>query len=193
MVEETNPFAEAADEWEDEALLPPADEPIYIEADTDTGPGVELPSADTEPHGDPLDETEPLTGFDERHKRDFEGLLYIGALEDSFDWLGHDFVIRTLTTGELLRLTQVHAEYVDTIGFDKAYQAAVVAACVVSVDGKPLPEPLERRASDIDVSRSRFKYVLGWYPQVLDVIYSKYRELEGRVEAVIDQMLKHPG
>ena len=88
------------------------------------------------------EENTPLPEFDGRWRDEFEGLLYIGALTDRFVWLGHEFHIRTLTTGELAEVALVSKPYDGTEASMKAYQAGVVAASVLSVDGRPLPQPI---------------------------------------------------
>ena len=153
----------------------------------------------TEPHqslDEPFDETseeEDLPEFDPSHRLDFEGLLYLGKLTDTFTWLGHKFVIRTLTVGEILEVGLIHREHVGTLAEAKAYQAAVTAACVVSVDGKQMPVPLTNEKTDT-LLINRFEYVLNnWFPPTLDAIYERYLLLEDRVQKVIDEMGKGSG
>lgn len=136
---------------------------------------------------------EPLPEFDPRVREDFEGLMYLGKLTHPFDWLGHKFVIRTMTTGEILEAGLIHREYVGTVADVRAYQACVVAACVVSVDDKHPPYPLTS-ADGETLLRTRFNYVIDkWFPPTLDKVYNEYLVLEARVEAVIEAMGKAPG
>src|SRR5690554_723245 len=118
---------------------------------------------DTEPQGATQEEVsaseDPLPEFDPRVRRQFEGLLYLGKLEDEFEWLGHKFVIKTVDTGTLLAVGQITKEYVGTMGDLKAYQTAMVGACTVSVDGKSLPLPLESDSDTLEEVRQRFRYV----------------------------------
>src|SRR5690606_3529884 len=121
------------------------------------------------------------------------GLLYIGRLTDDFYWLGHHFVIRTLTMGEIIEVGLLHKEYAGSLADVKAYQAAVVAGCVVSVDGKPLPMPLTNDPQDTELI-NKFQYVLrSWYPPTLDVVYERYLLLEARANQVIEAMGKAQG
>ena len=131
--------------------------------------------------------------FDPKHKLDFEGLLYIGYLTHEFMWMGHRFKIRTITTNEYLEVALLHNRYKDTIGDVRAYTAAVVAACVVTVDNKAIPLPIERRAVQSEVEYA-FRYIIDhWYPWVIDAVYEQFRGLEGRVESVMEQMGKVSG
>lgn len=147
-------------------------------------------SGSAEPSGTP----EPdLPAFDPRYREDFEGLMYLGKLTDTFDWMGHRFTIRTLVTDEILEVGIVHKPYVGSLADVKAYQAAVVAACVESVDGRPISIPLTNNDEDTSL-RNKFNYVRrNWFPPVLDVIYEKYLLLEVRVSEVLDAMKKASG
>ena len=164
-------------------------------------PSSAAPGDDTEPHrvtaeAPPTEaaseEPDPLPEFDPRVREDFEGLLFLGALTKEFEWCGHTFVIKTLSTDELLDCALVVKEWQNTLGEMKAYAAAMVAACTVSVDGKPLPAPISSNPGDRPV-RNRFNMVRRWYPTTLDVVYEQYLLLERRVLEVMDAMGKANG
>lgn len=136
---------------------------------------------------------ESLPEFDPRFKEEFRGLIYVGALTDTFTWLGHTFVIRTLTTGELAEVALAVKVYDGSDAVLKVYQAAVVAACVISVDGQPMPTPLTNDVNDTAFNNA-FRYVMrSWFPPVLDVIYQRYYSLEIMVRQVIEAMGNHSG
>lgn len=146
------------------------------------GPG-SLPGADSQ---------EPV--FDERYAEDFNGLMYLGALSKEFSWLGHRFSIRTLYQGEYLAAAQVMGPFYGTIAEAKAYQTAMVALCVMSVDGQPLPTPVMVSQDEIEWARQRFNHVKGnWFPPVIDVVYNEFLILEARARAVLDEMGKASG
>jgi hypothetical protein len=50
----------------------------------------------------PDDEPTSIEDFPPEIREDVEGLLWLGYLEDSFDFCGHQFVIRTLRGDEEL-------------------------------------------------------------------------------------------
>lgn len=139
------------------------------------------------------DEEGRIVMFDERHKLDFEGLLFLGHLTDTFVWMGHKFTIRTLTTNEYLEVALLHKQYQGTIGDIRCYTAAIVAACIERVDGKELPLPLERTARDNQLSY-RYQYISEhWYPWIIDAVYERFQLLEARVEKVLEAMGKVSG
>ena len=77
--------------------------------------------------------------FPEEWKQPFEGLLYLGYLHKEIKKIPfHTFVVRTLTVNEKLEITLVTKDYQDTVGYGRAYRAAVVAAGLESVDGREL-------------------------------------------------------
>ena len=162
-----------------------ADDPIP------QGPAEEFPPTDGTPQGETqASDGDPLPEFDPRFRTDFEGLTYIGALTHEFQWAGHQLRIRTLTIEDLLEVGLAQAQYRDTLGDSRAYITAVVAACIVNVDGKPLPQPLTSNPSDTPFSNA-FTYVKSqWYPWTADAVYQEFTKLEARVDEVIKAMGK---
>jgi len=161
-------------------------------------PSVSTPEATVlEPHpggdeeaNEPESDKEDLPEFDPRVREDFEGLLYLGRLSTTFTWAGHEFIIRTLTTGEVLEVAMLSRPYRESMGELKAYQAALVAACVVQVDGRPMPVPITDDPADT-AAANRFRYILrSWFPPVLDAVYEQFLLLEERVGQVLKAMGK---
>lgn len=160
------------------------------------GPGVEPRSADG-PSGPDIKEgqeppEESLPEFDPRWRDPFEGMLFIGALSKTFRWCGHEFVMRTLNTDEIILVGMLHKEYAGSIGDVKAYQAAMLAASLVKVDGKPLAESLAPEDTE-DLLRTKFRVTVSWYPSALDSLYEEYLLLENTVASVMEAMGKVPG
>lgn len=140
---------------------------------------------------DEVSDDPPAPEFDPRFREEFEGLLFVGSLRKRFRWMGHEFVIRTLVTEELLEVALVSKPYQGSLGEIKAYQSAVVAASILSVDGKPPPIPITDEMSDVE---ARFQYVIRhWQPVVIDMIYGQVMDLEAKVTAVLASMGKAGG
>jgi len=150
----------------------------------------DTPGADGTPEPGEDEPQVPLPEFDERYRNEFEGLTFVGALTDSFTWVGHSFHIRTLTTGEMAEAALLAKPYIGTEAQLKALQAAMVAGCVISVDGQPVSIPLTSEPGDTEMA-AKFRYVMAkWFPPVLDVIYQRYIGLEMQVREVLDAMGK---
>lgn len=192
------PVGESSDEglWEE----PP---PVANVGTTPPGPDLssQAPGHQTEPQpvtddgveSDRGEAEEALPEFDPKVREDFEGLLYLGALTQQFEWMGHTFLIRSLHVGEVLEIGLLHREYVGTITEVKAYQAAVTAACVVQIDKRRMPFPITTDDEDT-LLRNRFQYVLDhWFTPTLDAVYENYLLLETRVEQVMVAMGKAHG
>jgi hypothetical protein len=141
-----------------------------------------VPAAD----GTPLEFSEP----DERWKQDFDGLLYIGELTASFEYLGHKIRIRTLRTAEELIVAELVKQWGDTIGGTKAYATALAALAVTDVDGRPMPTPLGEAGNSSQWAYDRFIFAQRWYPFTIDEIYTRYLELEARVREILDGLGK---
>jgi len=157
-------------------------------APTPDGPGAD----DEPPAGDAPAET--LPAFDPRHSVEFDGLLYLGALSKDFGWLGHRFLIRTLRTDELINVALVVKSYAGSDGYDKAYQAATTGACVMTVDGKPIPVVPLAEGDPLAIMHQRTDWVMRhWFPPVLDRVYDEYIRLELVVRAVLEDMGKASG
>lgn len=146
---------------------------------------------DTDPSTLRDDEGNVLPTFDPKHAEPFKGLLYLGALADDFDWLGHSFSIRTLRDGEKLAVASIIKPYVDTMGADRAYADAMVAMCITGVDGDDLPIPIGETKRAHEWGAQRFAYVKdNWFSSTIDVVFNRYLLLEDLAQRVLAAMGK---
>ena len=124
--------------------------------------------------------------FPDKWKEEFKGLLYLGHLEKEVTSIPfHKFVVRTLTVNEKLEVSLLTKDYIDTIGYNRAYRAAVVAAGLVSVDNRPLL-PSDTKTN---IFRQKWEYVTtGWYDAVIDTLYQEIDTLEGKVLEVLQEL-----
>ena len=97
----------------------------------------------------------------------------------------HKFVIKTLNINDKLEVSLITKPYMDSSGFGRAYKAAIVAASLVSVDGKQLV-PSNR---NINVVRQKYDYVIdNWYDSTIDLLYEEVDSLENRVIFVLQEL-----
>ena len=131
-------------------------------------------------------EEQLLKSFPEEWKTEFEGLLYLGHLEKEVTSIPfHTFVVRTLTVNEKLAISLLTKEFQDTLGYGRSYRAAVVAAGLQSVDGRPLVPG----SKGINILRQKYDYVTnGWYDPVIDTLFEEINALEGRVLGVLEEI-----
>jgi hypothetical protein len=161
----------------------------FKEVDRDEDDEAWASQADTSPN-ESLAETDdsglsPFQSFNAKWRNEFEGLAYLGHLESEVRIPYHSFTVRTLTTGEKIRVVALVREHEESIGYARAYRAAVVAAGLTIVDGKPLLVGQK----NLDVIPQRYRYITdNWYDYVIDILYDKINELEGQVLEVLKEL-----
>ena len=144
-------------------------------------------AAEEAPHGFQFGERdgeavlEPVTApaFPSSAMEPVSGLLWLGYLAEDVPLFGHVFAIKTLTRGEKLAVASLTKEWEDTLGLSDAYQAATVAASLLSVDGQPVME-LDPAADRSAAIARTFARVKGWYDPVLGALFERVNDLEQR-------------
>ena len=123
--------------------------------------------------------------FSPEMQQEVTGLLHIGHLTGRFNVMGHVFVLRTLKLGEELAVGQVVDEFAGTVVQGQAFAAALVAASLVSVDGRPLMAPL---GPDQETTiRDKFEYITTkWYTDTVLEVYAAYKTLQERQAKAYD-------
>jgi len=134
----------------------------------------------------PQAEVNDIDSFPDEWKDEFEGLLYVGYLQREITKIPfHKFVIKTLTVNEKLEISLITKPYIESVGYARAYKAAVVAAGLVSVDGKSLI-PSNK---NINIVRQKYEYVINnWYDATIDLLYDEIDALENRVVMVLQEL-----
>ena len=148
-----------------------------------------------DPEGHLLVNAEKVDEFDVRIQNDVEGLLFLGKLTHDCTIYGHKFLLKTLTRGERLAVTQFVKDYEETLGIADAMQTAYLALSIVTVDNRPLSIPLDESERDPLIRlQSNFPIVAKWFDPVLEALYAEYTmllrrqndaflELEGKLAA----------
>jgi hypothetical protein len=129
--------------------------------------------------GDDIDE------FPEDIVQDVEGLTWLGHLEDTFEFCGHDFTIRTLKADEELQAALLVKEFSDSVGQAKAWAWANIALSLVAIDGDEdfCPPVGPDRGTH---ARAKFKWVTSrWYWPVGEYIFARYASLVQRQAAAV--------
>jgi uncharacterized protein YuzB (UPF0349 family) len=124
--------------------------------------------------------------FPDEWKDEFEGLLFLGKLQREVTRIPfHKFVVSTLTVNDKLEISLLTKPYLDTIGYGRSYKAAVVAAGLISVDGRDLIPGNK----NLNVIQQKYDYVAGnWYDAVIDILYEEIEILENRVVLVLQEL-----
>lgn len=136
-------------------------------------------------------EEEQPQGFDSfppEIREDVEGLIWLGYLEDHYEFCGHDFVLRTLRGDEELLAGLITKEFVETLGQSRAWAWAQVALALVAIDGEDdfcPPVGPDKRA----YARARFQYCTSrWFWPLGQRLFRRYAELLERQEAAIEAL-----
>jgi hypothetical protein len=132
------------------------------------------------------EETENITTFPEAWKEEFEGLLFLGYLQKEVTQVPfHKFIVKTLTINEKIEVSLLTKPYVDSVGFNRAWKAAVVAAGLVSVDDRPLIAS----SKNVNSLKQKFDYVTqNWYDIVVEILYEEIQRLEDDVVIVLGEL-----
>jgi hypothetical protein len=136
-----------------------------------------------------LDEPVELT---EEETEIFGNLLFIGRKSKIISIAGHRILIETLTTDVELQLGLITKEFQGSDGYARAYKAAIVAASIREVDGRPLYQSLSSDESD-DVGyvvRKKFEKIQKYYPVLIETIYNKIVEMEKELFPLMEKLKK---
>ena len=120
-------------------------------------------------------------------------LTQIGQLEDTFEWCGHTFKIRTLTVQEEIILGLICREYTDTMSQIKAMNTAAIGAALMEVDGLPWFPPMQKIDSPNELRAyltNKFHQAAKLYDPVLAVIQEYYANLLERQNRSVDELSK---
>lgn len=136
-----------------------------------------------------LDDVVELTDEDEEA---FSNLLFVGKKEKMVHLAGHTILIQTLTTDVELQLGLLTKEFQGSDGYARAYKAAVVAASIKEIDGRPLYQPMSPDESDdiAYVVRKKFEKTQKYYPVLLEMIYTQITEMEKELFPLVEKLKK---
>jgi hypothetical protein len=133
-----------------------------------------------------FDSSKNVETFPNEWKDEFEGLLFVGYLQREITRIPfHKFVVKTLTINDKLEISLLTKPYLESVGYGRAYKAAVVAAGLVSVDGKELVSSNK----NINVIKQKYDYVVNnWYDTTVELLYNEIEALENRVIIVLQEL-----
>jgi hypothetical protein len=108
----------------------------------------------------------------------FASLLTCGRRSKSVTILDHAVVVQTLCGDDDLRIGLYVKDYAGTSGEQRAYQIAVAAAGIRSIDGAPFVEGLFTNASQDALFDQKVQKMSTMYPHVIARIYRAVMEAE---------------
>lgn len=113
-----------------------------------------------------------------QEREDFSKLLNVGRRTKTINVADHNVVIRTLKTGDEMRVGLYTKPYLDTQGFSRAYQIGVCAAGVVEIVGQDLWLSLKEVTDKDEIFAKNATALAEFYPVVISKIYTEIMNLE---------------
>lgn len=123
----------------------------------------------TEPESEELSPEEQVT---------FASLLTCGRRSKVVTILDHTVVVQTLCGDDDLRIGLYAKPYAGSLGEQRAYQIAVAAAGIRTVDGKPLASSVYENADNDALFDEKVAKVSAMYPTVIAAVYRAVMEAE---------------
>src|SRR5258708_5762183 len=94
----------------------------------------------------------------------FASLLTCGRRTKTLHILDHTVVVQTLCVSDDLRIGLYAKPYAETVGEQRAYQTAVAAAAIRSINGRPLVQSLNADPDEDALFDQKVKLVEKMYP-----------------------------
>lgn len=130
-------------------------------------------------------EGKTLDTFPGEWRDDFRGLAFLGYLTDVVTIPQHEFVLKTLSVGEKIQVSQIVRPHEGTLGYGKAFKTAIVAASLVSIDG----EAIMVAEKKVSVILQKYRYVVNtFYEPIVDLLYLRCVQLENRQLEVMKEL-----
>jgi hypothetical protein len=123
----------------------------------------------------------------------FASLLTCGRRSKTLHLLDHTVVVETLCAADDLRVGLYAKDYASTIGEQRAYQIAVAAAALRSIDGQPVVNSLFENADEAALFDQKIKIVEKMYPTVVSRIYRAALESEKEFVELVGRLGKSFG
>lgn len=128
--------------------------------------------------GEPVAEEEEVTELSPEEEVMFASLMTCGRRTKVAHILDHTVVVQTLCGDDDLRIGLYVKDYVGSMGEQRAYQIAVAAAGIRTIDGQPLVQSLFAEADNDALFDQKVAKVAQMYPTVINRIYRAVMDAE---------------
>lgn len=118
------------------------------------------------------------TELTEEERDSFRSLLTVGRRTKTVELFDHKVVIASLNVEDEVIIGQATKPYKDSQTFPRAWQSAVVAAAIRSVDGEAWGQSLYPDADPAVLFDGKWTKVKGMYPLIVQVLYNEVTGLE---------------
>lgn len=135
-------------------------------------------------------EIHPFAIFSPAVREPVIGLTYLGQLERTIDFAGHQFVIKTLRPSERSAVAAAIEPWKGTYAEATAFSNGLVGLSLISIDGEEnFCPPASPEITSF--ARARLNYLTnpetGWYQATLDYLYGQHLELEQEVLNALEE------
>lgn len=155
----------------DEPIAPPEEFPIITDD----------PITPTEEDRQKVADTpvEVVTELTDEERVWFSTLLTCGRRHKSITVMGdHQVAIQTLNSDDDLRIGLYTKEFKDSDAYPRAYQIAVCAAGIRTIDSRPLYQPITESEDEGAVFMEKISRMSKFYPVVITEIYRAIMDLD---------------
>lgn len=153
-----------------DALTPPEEEPQSL-------PEEPVRVGEVEEDDAPEEKSE-VTELSDEERQQFNALISVGKRVKKITVLDRPVTIASLMVDDVIRVGEKVKEYRDSQSFPQAYQAAMCAASIKSVDGQSWENTLEADPDPDVLFDQKWRKVLGFYPLVIQYIYNEVIALD---------------
>ena len=126
------------------------------------------------------DDTEKITELTDEERVWFSSLLTCGRRYKTITVMGdHKVAVQTLNADDDLRIGMYTKQFKDSDAYPRAYQIAVCASGIRTVDSRPLYQPITEDEDEQAVFTEKVERMSKFYPVVVTEIYRAIMELDG--------------
>lgn len=137
---------------------------------------------------------EEVTELTDEERTWFSSLLTCGRRYKTITVMGdHKVAIQTLTGDDDLRIGLYTKSFRDSDAYPRAYQIAVCAAGIRTVDDRPLYQPITESEDADAVFAEKLERMRKFYPVVITEIYRAIIELDGEFAELARKLGKLSG
>ncbi len=122
---------------------------------------------------------EETTTLTDEERAWFSALLTCGRRHKTITVMGdHAVAVQTLNADDDLRIGMFTKQYKDSDAYPRAYQIAVCAAGIRTIDGRPLYQPITESEDADAVFAEKVERMRKFYPVVITEIYRTIMDLD---------------
>lgn len=137
---------------------------------------------------------ETVTELTDEERTWFSSLLTCGRRHKIITVMGdHKVAIQSLTGDDDLRIGLYTKAYKDSDAYPRAYQIAVCASGIRTIDNRPLYSPITEDEDDQAVFTEKVERMKKFYPVVITEIYRSIMELDGEFAELARKLGKLSG